>query len=213
MSRTNDLAISFWTEFDSNFHYSIPPQVFQAYQTLFLDRFTGRPDMDVIYNSWADHRSRGDYPAEFRKQFEPLKDQILYLAELQVDIMRRHFKDDIASLQRAFEDFGQGTLYNPNRPQDSIHKMDDLSGPPIGYHRWHAFIRATVLLGASTNVWLFIDRCVGLAWAIQSEAQITQNSPNNPGLEGTRLEELRSSWLQLSFDDLDAAFDNYPFPA
>lgn len=212
MSLTNDLAINFWTEFDNNFHYSIPPEVGHAYGILFLDRFTGGSDMDVIYNSWSDHRSIGDYPEGFRKAFEPLKEQISSLAGRQIDIIRRHFEDDTLLLQRAFEDFGQGILYNPNRPADSIHKMRDLMEPPVGYHRWHAFIRVAVLLGANANIWLHIDRCVGLAWAIQSEAQITQNSPNNPGLENTRLEQLRSSWLQLSFDDLDTAFDSYPFP-
>jgi hypothetical protein len=212
MSQRNDLAISFWTEFDNNFHYSITPEVDRAYAILFLDRFTGRPNMDVIYNSWSDHRSIGDYPEGFRTTFEPLKEHVFFLAGRQIDIMRKHFQDDTVLLQKAFEDFGQGILYNPNRPADLIHKMQDLRGPPIGYHRWHAFIRAAVLLGADANIWLHIDRCVGLAWAIQSEAQITQDSPNNPGLENTRLEQLRSSWLQLSFEDLDTTFDSYPFP-
>lgn len=52
----------------------------------------------------------------------------------------------------------------------------------MGYHRWHAFIRAAVLLGVDKNIWLQIDRYVGLAWAIQSEAKIIQDSPNNPSL-------------------------------
>jgi hypothetical protein len=213
MSNDNSLAISFWTEFDNNFHYATPTEISDAYQTIFFDKFAGRADFDVIYNSWSDHRNMGDFPEAFRKAFEPVKGQIVFLANRQVDIIRKSFQDDTALLQRAFEDFGQGVLYNPNRPSDSIHKMDDLSGPPIGYHRWHAFIRAIVLLGVEdAGIWLHIDRCVGLAWAIQSEAQITQNSPNNPGLESTRLEQLRSLWMQLSFDDLDVAFDSYPFP-
>ncbi len=212
MKRTNDLAINFWTEFDNNFHYAIPPEVSSAYGILFLDRFTGGTNMDVIYNSWSDHRSIGDYPEAFAKAFEPLKEHIFYLAERQKDIINNHFQNDMDLLQKAFEDFGQGILYNSNRPADSIHKMDDLRGPPIGYHRWHAFISSAVLLGADAHSWLHIDRCVGLAWAIQSGANITQGSPNNPGLESSHLEQLRSSWLQLSYDDLDAAFDSYPFP-
>ncbi len=212
MSRNNALAIRFWTEFDNNFHYSIPPEINRAYGMVFLDNFTGGIDMDVIYNSWSDYRSIAKYPEGFKKAFEPLKEHIFYLAERQIDIIRNNFQNDTLLLQRAFEDFGQGILYNANRPGDSIHKMDDLRGPPVGYHRWHAFIRAAVLLGGDTNIWLHIDRCVGLAWAIQSEAQITQNSPDNPGLENARLEQLRSSWLQLNFDDLDTAFDSFPFP-
>lgn len=214
MGQNNALVIRFWTEFDNVFHYNKPPEVLNAYRTLFYDKFAGGINYDVIYNSWSDHRSTGNYPEAFTKAFEPLKEHVSYLADRQMDIIRNNFRQDTLLLQKAFEDFGQGILYNPdpNRPGDSIHKMDDFSGPPIGYHRWHAFIRAAVLLGADANIWLHIDRCVGMAWAIQSEAQITPNSPNNPGLENTRLEQLRSSWLQLSFDDLDTAFDSYPFP-
>jgi hypothetical protein len=212
MDQTNTIATSFWNEFDNTFHYSIPDEIANAYMKVFMDSFTGRADFDQIYNSWSDHRNMGDYPEAFKKVFEPVKEPIFYLAKRQMDIMRNSFHDDTALLQRAFEDFGQGLLYNPNRPNDSIHKMDDMRGPPIGYHRWHAFIRAAVLLGVDAITWLHINRCVGLAWAIQSEAQIIQNSPDNPGLENTRLEELRSFWLQLSFDGLDVAFDSYPFP-
>jgi hypothetical protein len=214
MSRNNPLAIRFWTEFDDVFHYKKPPEILNAYRILFHDRFAGSIDFDLIYNSWSDSRSKGDYPEGFKKAFGPLKEHVLYLADKQIEIMRNSFQEDTLLLQTAFEDFGQGILYdpNPNRPGDSIHKMDDFSGAPVGYHRWHAFIRAAVLLGADRNSWLHIDRCVGLAWAIQSEAQIIQNSPNNPGLENASLEQLRSSWLQLSFEDLDTAFDSYPFP-
>ncbi len=141
-----------------------------------------------------------------------MKEPLFFLANRQIEIIGNSFHDDTRLLQSAFENFGQGILYNPNRPGDSIHKMDDLRGPPVGYHRWHAFIRAAVLLGVDKNIWLQIDRYVGLAWAIQSEAKIIQDSPNNPSLEKMRLEELRSFWLQLSFDDLDVAFDSYPFP-
>ena len=45
---------------------------------------------------------------------------------------------------------------------DKIHKMD--SGrptPPVGYHRWHAFIRATTLLNEGPfDRWLQLDRHV-----------------------------------------------------
>ena len=79
MKGTNDQAINFWTEFDNNFHYAIPQEISRAYEILFLDKFTGRTNMDVIYNSWSDHRSIGDYPESFKEAFEPLKEQISYL--------------------------------------------------------------------------------------------------------------------------------------
>ena len=61
--------------------------------------------------------------------------------------------------RRAFEDFGQGVLFDARhgrRDGDNVHKMD-VSGPnnpPIGYHRWHIFIQATVFAGGDCDRWL-----------------------------------------------------------
>jgi hypothetical protein len=85
--------------------------------------------------------------------------------------------------------------------------------PPVSYHRWHATIRAAVMVGADAERWLQIDRNVGLAWAIQSEARPIQDAPGNRGLPPARLEELRSTWQAFSFDELDRAFDSFPYPA
>jgi hypothetical protein len=82
-----------------------------------------------------------------------------------------------------------------------------------GYHVWRAFIMASVMVGADAKRWLQIDRNVGLAWAIQSEARPVEDAPDNPGLLSARLAQLRLIWLQLSFDQLDTAFDSSPFPA
>jgi hypothetical protein len=73
--------------------------------------------------------------------------------------------------------------------------------PPIGYHRWHAFIRATELMDlGSKDRWIQIDRYVGLAWVIQCK-QIPKDSDV--------LDSLGVTWLQKSFEDLDKAFGLY----
>jgi hypothetical protein len=67
--------------------------------------------------------------------------------------------------------------------------------PPIGYHRWHAIVRATIMVGIDAQRWTEIDRYVALAWAIQSEAK-----------------PVRDTWLRRDLDELDAALDSFPYP-
>jgi len=92
--------------------------------------------------------------------------------------------------------------------------MMDSSGPanpPIGYHRWHALLRAMTLLGIDADRWNALDRLVALAWAIHAEAQPVQDA-HNPPLPEARLAALRAHWLALGPDQLDAAFSVFPFP-
>ena len=73
--------------------------------------------------------------------------------------------------------------------------MMDSSGPanpPIGYHRWHAIIRAMTELGIDADRWNAIDRFVALARAIHAETQPTQDAINPP-LADARLTTLRTS--------------------
>jgi hypothetical protein len=93
--------------------------------------------------------------------------------------------------------------------------MMDSSGPanpPIGYHRWHAIIRAMTVLGIDADRWNAIDRLAALAWAIHAEAQPMQDTMN-PRLPEQRLAALRAHWLGLDPDELDEAFSLFPFPA
>ena len=83
--------------------------------------------------------------------------------------------------------------------------------PPIGYHRWHAIVRATIMVGIDARRWTEIDRYVALAWAIQSEAKPVQDT-ENPGLSEERLQALRDTWLRRDLDELDAALDSVPYP-
>ena len=84
----------------------------------------------------------------------------------------------------------------PRSLERRIHMMDE---GPIGYRRWHAFIRTAVLINAELdmlhNKWLEIDRDVGLAYAIDSkqhpkQSDRTGNNPNNPEIDSDQLDEL-----------------------
>jgi hypothetical protein len=92
---------------------------------------------------------------------------------------------------------------------------DDL----FGYYRWHTFIRSLVLLSKEMDEkvyirWLYIDRHVGVASAIHYHQKPLQsdsngNNPNNPEIDHDILSDIRSLWLQLNFEQLDDAFDQY----
>jgi hypothetical protein len=92
--------------------------------------------------------------------------------------------------------------------------MMDISGPgdpPVGYHRWHAIIRAMVLLGIDAERWSAINRLVALAWEIHADAQPQQDT-HNPPLPESRLVALRAHWLTRTDDQLDEAFSAGDFP-
>ena len=73
------------------------------------------------------------------------------------------------------------------------------------------------MLVGDAAYWLQINRYVGLAWAIQSIAGPKEDvpgggNPKNPRLEDTILKSQRERWFDLTFDELDVAFDSEPFP-
>lgn len=75
---------------------------------------------------------------------EPLQ----FLATAQLQIIDAHFKGNREAEQRAFEDFGQGVLFDDRREEsDKIYKMDTggPNNPPIVDHRWHGYTRAGLL--------------------------------------------------------------------
>ena len=210
MADTKTQASEFWFEFDNVFNPGfgqVSEEVFQAYEA------TDSPDGPL--QRWRHHRRTGTYPDGFRRDMQRAEEAHLFLARLQLELLDRHFGDDPGRMQEAFEYFGQGILFDDRRPPgEKIHKMDigGPASPPVGYHRWHAFLRAAVFVGADSERWLTVDRLVGLAWAIQSEARPEEDSPTNPGLPAERLAALREHWLSLSFEQLDGEFDSDPFP-
>lgn len=200
----------FWFEFDNVFNVQfglVPDEVSAAYDAI--------PPQHHPARRWRAHRDAHTYPDGFRAEMNDLRDPLLFLSAKQVELLDRHFGGDPDAERTAFEQFGEGVLFDDRRPKgDKIHKMDYASdGIPRSYHVWHPFIMASVMVGADPGRWLQIDRTVALAWAIQSEARPVEDAPDNPGLLPARLVELRSIWLNLSFDQLDREFDSFPFPA
>jgi hypothetical protein len=200
------VANDFWFTYDDHFLFNPPPQVFAAYAAI--------GDIDAPLNQFAETRTAGTFPADFVTAMEPLRAGLAALSTEQLSVIDQFYSGDLDGLQGAFEHFGYGDLFDDRRPAgNKVHMMDSSgpANPPIGYHRWHAIIRATTLLGIDTDRWNAIDRLVALGWAIHAEAQPTQDAANPP-LPQARLAVLRADWLARTPDELDAAFDGFPFP-
>jgi hypothetical protein len=208
MSYTKEKGIEFWFQFDDRFLFNPTIEIRQLYGQI--------QGPDTIRFAWEQARQAGTYPAAFEASIQSMHTALVRLSELQFEVMEAHFTDDLDSLRYAFEDFGQGVLFDDRRnPGDKIHKMDTGGplNPPIGYHRWHPIIRASVIAGGNASLWLEINRFVGLAWAIQSDAKPIEDAPDNPPLAAQRLEELRAIWLNADAEALDRAFDSSPYPS
>ena len=211
MPYTRDQASDFWLEYDERFLLNVSPEIMQAYGIIFGT--TGTPD--YIWNLWKKARKIG-YPQSFVAAVTPLQSGLEVLSRAQLAVIDQHFANDAAALQSACEDFGQGVLYDDRRstyPPGKVHMMDTSgpTNPPVGYHRWHAIIRATMILGIDTARWGVVHRCVALAWAVQSVARPTQDQ-HNPEMATAQLVALRSEWMALDADAIDAKFEAYPYP-
>lgn len=207
MPYSPQVAINFWFEFDNVFKNDPPDDVLTAYQQL--------GNIDRPRTSWTAHRRNSTYPDGFRADMKRIEQPLLLLARKQVEVIDKHFQGDREAEQRSFEDFGQGVLFDDRRePTQKLHLMDTTgpANPPIGYHRWHPFIRAAVLLGADATRWLMIDRNVTLAWAIQSLLKPIQDKRDNPPLKVEKMQVLRDRYLQMDDMTLDNAFDSFPYP-
>lgn len=199
MAYTPEIGMRFWFEFDE------ATQGDPAFGTLISQ--AGGFGVQTVYRNT---RQQGTYPAAFKQQFEPRRDLWKSIAALQTDMIGNLLGTDWDDIQAAFEDFAQGKLFDPQRPQGNrIHMMDGQIGAQlIGYHRWHAAIRAIMLLEiGDAGWWENLNRVLGLAWGIQSFARPQQLNMPNPATAASDLQELRNAWLPLASDRRDRQYD------
>jgi hypothetical protein len=206
---SDDPVVEFWYELDDHFLFNADahPEILEAYGVIQMP--------DGITNLRVEHRTNGTYPEGFIEAVTPMREALELLSREQLKFFDRHIADP-ATMQRAFEEFGQGVHFDERRePGTRIHMMDASgpTNPAVGYHRWHAIIRAQIELGIDAERWTEIDRYVGLAWAVQSEAQPVQGEAANPGLPGGRVAELAERWLARTPEQIDSAFDSVPYPS
>lgn len=203
-------VVEFWFELDDHFLFNVDshPEILDAYATIEMP--------DGITNLRVEHRANGTYPEGFVAAVTPMREALTLLSVEQLKIFDRHLGAGADTTRRAFEEFGQGVLFDARRdPGTQIHMMDASgpTNPAVGYHRWHAIICAQIELGIDAARWTQIDRFLGLGWAIQSEAQPVQGGRANPGLPAARVAELRARWMGRTPEQIDDAFDSVPYPA
>ncbi|MEA2870427.1 MAG: hypothetical protein QOH67_403 [Hyphomicrobiales bacterium] len=163
-----------------------------------------------VQNVYRNTRKNGTYPAAFKQQFQPRREDWKKIAALQSDMIGNLLGSDWADIQAAFEDFAQGTLFDPQRPSGNrIHMMDGQVGAQlVGYHRWHAAVRVIQLLEIGDAAWWEnLNRILGLAWAVQSFAKPQQLEAPNPATGSSDLQELRDVWMPLAPDRRDHQYD------
>ena len=204
MPYSRQLGNNFWYEFDNFFLWDERQDVLKAFGNI--------SDLDRICK---EHKINDTYPIDFMKEVrrdEQRVNSIIFLAQKQLDIINKSFGNDIESQQRAFEDFGQGILFDDRSPRplnNRVHMMDE---GQFGFYRWHTLVRTTVLLNQDPQKLLNVNRHIGLAGAIDSKQRPRQSmndgkNPNNSEISTEILDALRSFWLTLSFEELDTEFD------
>ena len=85
----------------------------------------------------------------------------------QLGVIDQFYPGDSPACRAHSSTSATASLFDDRRPPGNKVHMMDSSGreSPIGYHRWHAIIRAMTLLGIDADRWNAIDPLVALAWA------------------------------------------------
>jgi len=196
----------FWFDFDNQALWRRTQEITDAFQAAY-GPLGG--SLDAVTELFAMSFRQSNHPTPFITAIQAGKQGFLDLAEIQRKIMTTHFGNDAGALRDAFIDFGQGVLFD-NRPPRSrrhfVHMMDGTPADFVGYHRWHASIRAAMVFGADAAFCEPLCHNIALAWGIQTEANPPIDGQNNPGLPADRLQVLSDFWGNADLATIDRAF-------
>jgi len=211
MTYSRSIGTDFWFDLDNQTLWQRTPQVTNAILNSY-GSIGPSIDLDLPADSFRTSYSQPNHPAPFINQMQPGKSGFIDLANIILNIVNTHLDDDSA-IQTAFEDFGQGVLLDVRRVAGfQVHKMDGNPLSWVGYHRWNAFMRAIQLFSHDANRWLFLNRCLGLAWAIQTIMD-PKDDVVNPEMNMLELSDLRNAWMSMTETHLDWAFASHRFQA
>jgi hypothetical protein len=203
--KTNAEYAAFWGDLDDTFQKRITAEA--------LESVAGLGGPNHLIEAWRLCRMSGSYPFGFLVDVQSRRDAIGRVASIQESILDKHFRGDRRCEQGAFEFFGLGLITSERDGRVRVHEMAFSSGhAPIGFHQWHAFAQAAILMEFSPERWLWIDRLVGLSWSIHSYLRLLVRAQEltGPGVEC--LNEWRAFWLSRSRAELDEQFDRFPVP-
>lgn len=210
MPYTRQMGIDFWYDFDNQTLWKRSAEVTKAIAKSY-GQIGG--DLDTLADLFDASYKSNNHPAQFVTAISRGKDGFVDLAAAQQKIIVAHFGNDGDSLRSAFQDFGQGVLYDTRKPRTATHLIHMMDGSPddwVGYRRWHAFVRAALLSGADQKFWLQMLQFIALAWGIQTEMNPPLDASNNPAMAPVRLKLLTDFWTAADVDLLDQAFVTFP---
>ncbi len=204
--RANEL----WYVYNQTFRAAPPTEVQAAYRAIGEIADGSVAGVLALYR---ESRRSGTYPRGFVKRVAPARAAFATLSRLQLAAFGRYYRHH--DLTRPFLYLGEGSLYDPRMPGDSKVHMLDLgpNGEPTeGWHLWHAVNRAMILLGIDSGRWCAIDPLVGLGWSAQSIAEPKPDAVNPP-LDRRTADRLIRQWRHRDANEIDVAFDSFPYPA
>src|SRR5947209_16396611 len=118
MAYTPEIGRRFWFEFD---------EATQGDEN--FGNLIAHADGFGVQNNYRATRAQGTYPAAFIQQFQARRADWVQIATLQTDMIGNLLGSDFSDIQAALEDFGQGTLFDAQRPVgNQIHIMDGQTG-------------------------------------------------------------------------------------
>lgn len=167
-------ANEMWWDYEQTFYYGRNDQVKAAYTAIkSLTKDPNAGTLGTFLEDYQEYRKNGSYPQAFVERFRPAKDAFVYLSEQQLAIYDRYYHDNPAGLADAFVYCGEGTLWDPRMPVGSkVHMMNDPGGEPTkAWHEWHSLLRPNIFYGIEPAKWAYVDKLLGLAWAVQSAAK------------------------------------------
>jgi hypothetical protein len=201
-------ANEMWYQLDLKTLYDPVPGIFDAY--LAINEYAaaeGGVDAGPLVVWLRTYRAAG-YPETFRDWAAPIKEPLALISTVLLENFDAFYARRSPNLTGAFGDFAQGVLYDP-RHIDAIHSMD--GDPPIGYPVWHAYTRAMMVLGLSTEHWKEILPLIAFACELQLKAKPDQTNVNPPQPPSV-VRRAAATTLHLSTAKLDAYYLTFPYP-
>ena len=211
------LFLDFWYRFDLLFNPTfgqVSEEILQAYESIL--------NLPI---SWLNDRSSNygqEYPANFVSRISNSKeiaDSLKILGNYQAIEYEKLIESsgNKANLQKAFEFFGQGILYDnyldeitrkPRRPDnEKVHMMDVVN---VGFPRWYVFCRAAIMVGLDIEFWTKIARLVSVAFSLHSKLNPKQSvngeDPQNK-YSSALSKKYVSKFRNSDLDTLDKLFD------
>lgn len=192
---TRELACKFWLDFDRPFNGAFKEPSDEMRNLLQMS-------VNILskYQQYYDTDTKNVDEIGFRNEIEnmQIRQDVLNLANAQFDIINCHFKDkngdlNLGNLKKAFEDFGQGVLYDPHHDDERtvldtlgnprideetgnkmifrIHKMDSIGQ----WTWWHSFIRAAGIIFPNESKYFELDKLIAYSCIINYIVQPKQS--------------------------------------